>query len=552
MKVSAKTTTAIFVGLCCLPVLCSSPVLTTPIRAQEQPTSSITELPLPRVADYWVSATRQAGGAIIFDGYAPDEKMKTKLSGHPNANTQWLRLGSGAPAAYGEAVDFGLSILDHLSEGRFALRDNVVTLRGTAQTEEDFLSITTSLAKETPAGLVLAQAEIQAPTAANYQWRAQKNVDGTIALSGMVPNPRVEKVLLASAGTSAKADLTFSSGNPDDFQSSAQIGINLLQRLNEGQVSFDGKAWLLSGTAKSPADKELVETDFSRQQLAASGWSMAVAAPQQAGATVASVVEPDYAFSAVKPDQGTIIFGGQLPAEPALRFFGALTGGSIDAVKIAEGAPSDFIMRAEAGVRALMLLDEGKLNFAQGTWSLSGSAPDEQARSAVMAALGNEAQDSWQTDITLIAQAAPAAPTRPEPVASEPAAVQGTTATATACDAPLAEFSARNAIRFRSGAAVITPESAPALDELASDLAACPTAPVHVEGHTDADGDEQLNLALSVARAEAVVNALIERGVAPARLYALGYGETTPIGDNATAEGKELNRRIVVKIGSKL
>jgi outer membrane protein OmpA-like peptidoglycan-associated protein len=43
---------------------------------------------------------------------------------------------------------------------------------------------------------------------------------------------------------------------------------------------------------------------------------------------------------------------------------------------------------------------------------------------------------------------------------------------------------------------------------------------------------------------------LIERGVAPARLYALGYGESSPIGDNTTAEGKELNRRIVVKVGT--
>ncbi len=71
---------------------------------------------------------------------------------------------------------------------------------------------------------------------------------------------------------------------------------------------------------------------------------------------------------------------------------------------------------------------------------------------------------------------------------------------------------------------------------------------MHVEGHTDADGDDRLNLALSVARAEAVVGALIERGVSPARLYAIGYGESQPVADNGTADGRAQNRRVELNI----
>jgi outer membrane protein OmpA-like peptidoglycan-associated protein len=67
---------------------------------------------------------------------------------------------------------------------------------------------------------------------------------------------------------------------------------------------------------------------------------------------------------------------------------------------------------------------------------------------------------------------------------------------------------------------------------------------VEVEGHTDSDGDDQANLALSVSRAEAVVDALIERGVSPDRLYAVGYGESLPIASNETKAGKQANRRI--------
>ena len=106
-------------------------------------------------------------------------------------------------------------------------------------------------------------------------------------------------------------------------------------------------------------------------------------------------------------------------------------------------------------------------------------------------------------------------------------------------------------IRAALGAALIAQGSEAALDELFILLKACPDAVINVEGHTDTDGDAQQNLGLSVARAEAVVNALIARGVNPQRLYAVGYGETKPIADNATAAGKSQNRRIVVSVSDR-
>ena len=84
--------------------------------------------------------------------------------------------------------------------------------------------------------------------------------------------------------------------------------------------------------------------------------------------------------------------------------------------------------------------------------------------------------------------------------------------------------------------------------ELANDLAICADTDVHVQGHTDADGDADANLALSVARAETVVAELIKRGVAESRLYAEGYGESDPIASNATKDGKAKNRRIAFAI----
>ena len=281
----------------------------------------------------------------------------------------------------------------------------------------------------------------------------------------------------------------------------------------------------------------------------------------------APVVDPAYAFSARRSADGAVQLSGQIPADPALRYFGAISDGDVAQVTIAPGAPETFLPSAETGLRALLQLNEGELAFAQGTWSLTGVAPDTASSAAIEAALAADPGGaSWTTAIDVAAPPEPApepvapaveAPT--PPAAAEPAAAEAPVAPAVAttapvssdivaCAAPVAYFSARNAIFFQSGSATIAAESALALDELAIDLAACPKAVVHIEGHTDADGDETLNMALSVARAEAVVNALIVRGVAADRLYAVGYGESMPIATNDTAEGKRINRRIVVTV----
>jgi len=71
---------------------------------------------------------------------------------------------------------------------------------------------------------------------------------------------------------------------------------------------------------------------------------------------------------------------------------------------------------------------------------------------------------------------------------------------------------------------------------------------IAVAGHADARGDEDYNLNLSQNRALSVANYLAAQGVQPPRLEAIGYGESRPIGDNATASGQALNRRVELMI----
>jgi OmpA-OmpF porin, OOP family len=100
-------------------------------------------------------------------------------------------------------------------------------------------------------------------------------------------------------------------------------------------------------------------------------------------------------------------------------------------------------------------------------------------------------------------------------------------------------------IKFATGSAkIVGAESEKILDEVALALKDnAQIKKVRVEGHTDSVGDDAKNLKLSQNRANSVMSALIKRGVDPARMEAIGYGETKPIASNSTAAGKAENRR---------
>ncbi|BCS32979.1 membrane protein [Luteitalea sp. TBR-22] len=99
-------------------------------------------------------------------------------------------------------------------------------------------------------------------------------------------------------------------------------------------------------------------------------------------------------------------------------------------------------------------------------------------------------------------------------------------------------------VTFDTGKATLTTDSAQTLDAAAAALKAAADLKIEVGGHTDNVGTPEANLKLSDERAKAVMAALIERGVPAARLTAKGYGQTTPVADNRTEDGRAKNRRV--------
>jgi len=102
-------------------------------------------------------------------------------------------------------------------------------------------------------------------------------------------------------------------------------------------------------------------------------------------------------------------------------------------------------------------------------------------------------------------------------------------------------------IRFDSNSAVPRPESAETLNQLLALLRDKPALGLIVEGHTDSQNTDEFNQKLSEDRAKAVVAWLVKNGIAAGRLQPVGFGESRPVADNDTAEGRALNRRVEVQ-----
>lgn len=137
---------------------------------------------------------------------------------------------------------------------------------------------------------------------------------------------------------------------------------------------------------------------------------------------------------------------------------------------------------------------------------------------------------------------APAPAPKPEPAALAPAAEPAPTPAPAPAPAPLRLV--LDDVNFDFDKASLRPEAYSKLDAAAESLKEWGDGKVEVAGHTDSIGSEAYNMGLSLRRAESVRNYLVNKGIPSDRLVIRGYGESQPVADNATAEGRFQNRRV--------
>jgi outer membrane protein OmpA-like peptidoglycan-associated protein len=103
-------------------------------------------------------------------------------------------------------------------------------------------------------------------------------------------------------------------------------------------------------------------------------------------------------------------------------------------------------------------------------------------------------------------------------------------------------------VLFDTGLASLKPSSYKALNDLYEVMKLKPTLIIEIGGHTDNVGTPESNIKLSQERANTVRNYLVNKGIAANRVTAKGYGDTMPVADNSTEDGRSKNRRTEVSI----
>ena len=179
--------------------------------------------------------------------------------------------------------------------------------------------------------------------------------------------------------------------------------------------------------------------------------------------------------------------------------------------------------------------------------------PGDGGAGGVVVLSGAVPTEADKAEVETAARAAVAAPytLRSDLIVEDPAIgdqleVSGSTdADVVAAEEAFREALSIGQIEFASGTNDLTPQSREILDRVAAVLTRVPTVGADVQGHTDAQGGEAANQALSQERAEAVEAYLLAQGVADDALTATGFGEGQPIASNDTADGRARNRRVV-------
>lgn len=192
--------------------------------------------------------------------------------------------------------------------------------------------------------------------------------------------------------------------------------------------------------------------------------------------------------------------------------------------------PPGWDAAAMVALDALAGMPAGAAELSAGRLMVTGRLTDPARAGQVHRILLGEAPEGYEVHSALTVDL--------------PAAVAAVPLSPARCAVVLGETVARSPIGFDPGSAVIDAESRPVLDKLAAVVARCPAGRFEIGGHTDSQGSDELNQRISQARAEAVQDALLARGIRLDRLTAHGYGEENPMASNATEAGRARNRRI--------
>jgi OOP family OmpA-OmpF porin len=362
------------------------------------------------------------------------------------------------------------------------------------------------------------------PEAKPFVWSAERDVV-RVTLGGSAPLPSIKNKLVEAAhaalGKVEVADqMNLARGAPAGFDAAALLSIEQIGKLKDGKIAISDDKVSLSGMARELGGREGIAAAL---QSLPKGFSVAAN----------DVKAPPFVFQAYKdPVAVTLTLTGNVPddkvhsdlvAAAGRRFFNEKV---VDKLNVSMGAPANFAAAVGPALGALSRLSTGTLVVSDREMKLSGDAFYDAAAVQIRAGFGKDLPQGWQfkADISVKPAASPV--------------------DATVCQQLFSDLLSKGKIRFPAAQSTIEADSVGLLDRLTETAMRCPTARIEIAGHTDADGEDGFNQALSEKRAQAVLDYLVKAGLPADRFTAVGYGSTQPVAANDSNEGKAQNRRI--------
>ncbi len=245
---------------------------------------------------------------------------------------------------------------------------------------------------------------------------------------------------------------------------------------------------------------------------------------------------PPPEFSLNLTEDGHAILTGSVRDEPqrmavatfAASLFGA--GSVVDDMSLRQDVPSDWTALLLDGLRSADLVRVGSMRITPTALKIEGRSDRETIGQSLAESLSKLNSDSFEVSTAVtFDQSLVVLKDEIEPAT---------------CAQEIDQILSITQITFDPSSAQIAASAQIVIEGIADILKSCPNASFEIGGHTDSQGSEPSNQALSQNRADAVLDALLARDVLIAGFSAVGYGEALPIADNSTEAGREENRRI--------
>ncbi len=453
-----------------------------------------------------------------------------------------------APQGWDRAVGYGLDALVRMPRSKISIAADMVRISGMADSATDRRKLEADLSRATPDGLRVAL-DISAPRPAITPFTLRFLIDAAgkarfdaCSADTVEARDRIVKAAVA-AGMKGKADCTIGLGAPSPrWADAAALAIGAVKDLGRGTAMTISDADV-SLVAPASVPKDLFDTVTGKLDNALpDAFSLHAVLTEPIKADGAATGDGPPEFVATLAENGTLTMRGKVADARQLAVIDGFARASFGAGKVENAlrqdraVPEGWPIRMLAALESLKGMASGGATVRPDYVEVTGITgnPDRQAQiSGLLSAKLGEGAD-FRIDVTYDKKL--------DPVLGLPSAEE--------CVASINDAIKVTKINFDPGSADLDKDAGPVLDKIAGLMKNCADYPMEIGGHTDSQGREEMNQALSQSRAEAVLEALVQRHADTANLTARGYGETKPIADNGTEAGREANRRIEFRLAN--